>query len=267
MIHLGRIYGAQLKIGFQSNLQYRVATGFALLGFIIEPVVYLVVWKTIAEAQGGSIAGYSADDFVAYYIAWTLVRAMNIALTPYVWDGRIQRGRINDHLTQPFHLFHRDLAGFAGWKPFWIGWWIPLAAILVAIFQPQIRPSGWQMAAFFLAVWMAFILRFIILYLLGMVAFWTTRASALFEIVVTAELLLSGRLVPLDLMPQWVQNLALWLPFQWTFQGPIEIVIGRVDGAGTLAVFAYQILWTAGLGALLALVWKRAIRRYSAVGV
>lgn len=267
MIHLARIYGAQFRMSFLSNLQYRVATAFALLGFIIEPVVYLIVWKTIAESQGGSIAGFTADDFVAYYIAWTLVRAMNIALTPYVWDGRIQRGRINDHLTQPFHLFHRDLAGFAGWKPFWIMWWIPLAAILVAVFQPSIRPSGTQLLLFFVAVWTAFLLRFIILYLLGMVAFWTTRASALFEIAVTAELLLSGRLVPLDLMPAWVQTLANWLPFQWTFQGPIEIVIGRVDGGGVVAIFVYQLLWIAGLGALFAVVWKRAMRRYSAVGV
>lgn len=267
MIHLGRMYWAEMRLGFQRNLQYRVATAFSLLGFIIEPVVYLVVWKTIAEAQGGSIAGYSADDFVAYYIAWTLVRAMNIALTPYVWDGRIQRGRMNDHLTKPFHLFHRDLASFASWKPFWILWWIPLSVVLVAVFQPSVRPSVAQFVAFFIAVWTAFILRFVILYLLGLIAFWTTRASALFEIAVTAELLLSGRLVPLDLMPDWVQTLANWLPFQWTFQGPIEIVIGRTDLAGTVAVFGWQILWTAALGVVLALVWKRAMKRYSAVGV
>ncbi len=267
MTLLARIYWTQFRLGLQGQLQYRVATGFALLGFIIEPVVYLVVWRTIAEAQGGSIAGYGADDFVAYYIAWTLVRAMNIALTPYVWDGRIQRGRINDHLTKPLHMFNRDLGWFAGWKPLWIAWWVPLAAILVAVFQPQVRPSGWQLLAFFVAIWTGFVLRFVILYLLGMVAFWTTRASALFEIVVTAELLLSGRLVPLDLMPPWVQTLAGWLPFKWTFQGPIEIVIGRVDAGGALAVFVYQALWIAGLGALLALVWSRAMRRYSAVGV
>ncbi len=266
MIHLARVYGSHIRLSFQAQLQYRVAAGFSLLGFVIEPVVYLVVWKSIAEAQGGSIAGFTADDFVAYYIAWTLVRAMNLALTPYVWDGRIQRGRINDHLSKPLHMFHRDLSFFAGWKPMWIAWWVPMAAILVAVFQPQVRPNAWQLFAFFTAIWTAFVLRFVILYLLGLISFWTTRASALFEIVVTAELLLSGRLVPMELMPGWVQTLSTWLPFRWTFQGPIDIVIGRVDAAGTLAVFGYQLAWISGLGIVLALTWKRAVRRYSAVG-
>ncbi len=82
----------------------------------------------------------------------------------------------------------------------------------------------------------------------------------------TAELLLSGRLVPMELMPPWVQTLSTWLPFRWTFQGPIDIVIGRVDGGGAMLVLAAQMLWIAGLGLLLAIVWKRAVRRYAAVG-
>lgn len=266
MRRLASVYLVQARLGLQSQMQYRIASLFSLLGFVIEPIVYLVVWRTVAEAQGGAIAGYTADEFIAYYIAWTLVRATNIGLTPYVWDGRIQQGRINDHLTTPFHLFHRDLASFAGWKPIWIAWWIPVAGLLVLVFQPQIRPSLWQVLAFFGAVVTSFVLRFIILWVLGLTAFWTTRASALFEVVVTAEMLLSGRLVPLELMPNWVQSLANVLPFKWTFQGPIEIVIGKTDAAGTAAVFGYQIAWTIVLGLLTAFVWKRAIKRYSGAG-
>lgn len=263
---LADAYVIGARNGLQGTLQYRTATLFAMLGFLIEPVVYLVVWTTIADSQGGSVAGYSRDDFVAYFIAWTLVRAMNISLTPYVWDGRIQRGRINDHLMQPLHLFHRDFAAFTGWKPVWLAWWLPLAAALVLVFQPAIRPSLWHLPAFFLAVALGYTLRFILLYLLGMISFWTTRASALFEIVVAGEILLSGRLVPLDLMPQWVQSVADWLPFQWTYQAPIEVAIGRRSPLETLEVYGWQLVWVAALGAMLAVIWKRAIRRYSAVG-
>lgn len=253
--------------GLQNQLQYRTATAFAMIGFLIEPIVYLVVWTTIADSQGGSIAGYSTDDFIGYYIAWTLVRAMNISLTPYVWDGRIQRGRINDHLMQPWHLFHRDFSWFSGWKPVWLAWWVPLAAILLLVFRPNLEVVLWQIPAFFIAVVFGYTLRFILLYLLGMVSFWTTRASALFELVVAGEILLSGRLVPLDLMPDWVQTLAAWLPFKWTYQAPIEIAIGRSSALETLATYGWQILWIGLLGVVFAAVWRRAVRRYSAVGV
>ena len=48
----------------------------------------------------------------------------------------------------------------------------------------------------------------------------------------TFELLFSGRLVPLSLMPDWAQRLADVLPFKWTFGYPIEALIGRTAGRG-----------------------------------
>lgn len=109
-------------------------------------------------------------------------------------------------------------------------------------------------------------MRFVLLYLMGMVNFWTTRGAAMFGIVMAGELLLSGRLVPLEFMPEWVENLAAWLPFKWTFQFPIDTFIGRLQPSEILMGIGMQILWTAGLGIALYFAWKRAIRRYAAVG-
>ena len=46
------------------------------------------------------------------------------------------------------------------------------------------------------------------------------------------ELLLSGRLVPLTLMPDWVADLAWFLPFRWTFYFPIEALVGDLSEPG-----------------------------------
>ena len=109
----------------QSEFQYRVATYFWLIGMIAEPVVYLVVWTTIAEQQGGSSQGITAGEFAAYYIVWTLVRNMNIVFTPYGWEWRIREGQFSAALLRPLHPLHDDLAAFAGWKPVVIVLWLP----------------------------------------------------------------------------------------------------------------------------------------------
>ena len=62
---------------------------------LAEPIVYLVVWTTIAEQQGGSVQGITAGEFAAYYIVWTLVRNMNIVFTPYGWEWRIREGEFS----------------------------------------------------------------------------------------------------------------------------------------------------------------------------
>ncbi len=75
---------------------------------------------------------------------------------------------------------------------------------------------------FAVAIWGAYLIRTMLMTALGMITFWTTRVSAIFELFIAFELLLSGRLVPLELMPDWAEKLAYFLPFMWTFYFPIH---------------------------------------------
>ena len=87
--------------------------------------------------------------------------------------------------------------------------------------------------------------------------------GAPFSLYIVLELLLSGRLVPLTLMPDWVQTLAWFPPFRWTFYFPIESLVGDLTNAELLAGLDASGRWSAS-GSLL--VWRFAIRRYTAVG-
>lgn len=250
----------------QAQFQYRVANYLYMIGMLAEPIVYLVVWQTIAEQRGGSVEGITPGEFAAYYIVWTLVRNMNIVFTPYGWEWRIREGQISAGLLRPLHPLHEDVAGFAGWKFVVILLWLPIAAVLWLIFDPQLDPSLLEVVVFSVAIWGAYLIRTMFLSLLGMITFWTTRVSAIFELMIAFELLLSGRLVPLELMPQWAEDLAYFLPFLWTFYFPIQALVGDYSTAGLLGGLAAQAAWTIGLTGLLLLVWRFAIRQYSAVG-
>ena len=88
-------YWTAMRTEMQSQFQYRAATYMYLLGMIAEPVIYLVVWSTIADQSGGAVGGLTAGQFAAYYIVWTLVRTMNIVFTPYGWEWRIREGQLS----------------------------------------------------------------------------------------------------------------------------------------------------------------------------
>ncbi|HEY3248398.1 MAG TPA: ABC-2 family transporter protein, partial [bacterium] len=109
-------YWTNMKMAIASQFQYRVANYFYMIGMIAEPVVYLIVWSTVATAQGGSVGGFTPGAFAAYYIVWTLVRNMNIVFTPYGWEWRIRRGELSALLLRPVHVLHYDVSYFAGWK-------------------------------------------------------------------------------------------------------------------------------------------------------
>jgi ABC-2 type transport system permease protein len=98
-----------------------------------------------------------------------------------------------------------------------------------------------------------------------MITFWTTRVGPVFQLYIAAELLLSGRLVPLSLMPLWVQQLANLLPFRWTFGFPIEALVGNLTTEQLIGGLGAQLFWIVVGSILVRVVWRFAVRRYSAV--
>jgi len=259
-------YLTSMRIAIATQFQYRVANYFYMIGMVAEPVIYLVVWSTIARQQGGEVGGITPGQFAAYYIVWTLVRNMNIIFTPYGWEERIRTGELSGMLLRPVHPIHADLGFFAGWKFVVIVLWLPIAVVLSALFQPDLQPRPIDVVVFAFAIWGAYLIRSVNYWILGMVTFWTTRVGPIFQLVFTAELLLSGRLVPLSLMPDWAQRLADVLPFKWTFGFPIEALVGRLPAPELLGGLAMQALWIA-IGAIgVRVVWRFAVRHYGAVG-
>ncbi len=259
------LYLTMFRIAILDNIQYRVANYFYMIGMVAEPVIYLVVWSTIARQQGGQVGGFTPGQFAAYYIVWTLVRQMNIVFTVYGWEERIRQGELSAMLLQPLFPIHRDIAFLAGWKLVTIVMWLPIAAVLTLLFSPELNVRPIDVAVFAVAIWGAYLVRTMLYWILGMVSFWTTRAGPLFQLMFTAELLLSGRLVPLSLMPGWAQQLANLLPFKWTFGFPIEALVGRLPEGDLLGGLAIQLAWIVIGWIGVRIFWRFAIRRYSAV--
>jgi len=255
-----------MRLAVQQQFQYRTANYFWMLGMVAEPVIYLVVWTTIADQQGGSVNGLTAGYFAAYYIVWTLVRNMNIVFGAPFWEERIREGELNKDLLRPVLPLHYDIAFFAGWKVVVIVLWIPIAIGLSLVFDPTLDPRPAEIAVFAVAIWGAYLIRTMFQEALGMLCFWTTRGAAIFDLWMTTELLLSGRLVPLPLMPDWVQDVSRFLPFQWAFFFPIETLVGDLSDEELLRGLGAQLLWTLIGLAIFRVAWKHAIKRYSAVG-
>jgi ABC-2 type transport system permease protein len=259
-------YLATMRIAVQEQFQYRVANYFYMVGMVAEPVIYLVVWSAVARSSGGAVAGFTPGEFAAYYIVWTLVRNMNIVFGAPFWEWRIREGELSGSLLRPLHPLHYDIAYFAGWKVVVIVLWLPIAAGLSLVFHPTLHPRPLEIGVFAVAIWGAYLVRTMFQSTIGMLNFWTTRGGAVFDLYMTLELLLSGRLVPLRLMPDWVQTLANFLPFKWTFGFPIESLVGDMSTRSLLAGLAAQVLWILIGLALFKVAWRAAIKRFSAVG-
>ncbi len=115
--------------------------------------------------------------------------------------------------------------------------------------------------AYLVSLLLSYSLHFLLMALLACTAFWFTElqgVSAVFWLVLS---LLSGAVVPLWFLPPFFQQLSSWLPFQGLVYVPVAIYIGRLAGGAVWLALLQQVIWIGVLSAVLALVWRAALRR------
>jgi ABC-2 type transport system permease protein len=260
-------YGAMAAHDFKMSIQYRWPTILGMVALLTEPVVYLVVWTSVAEQNGDAIGGLTRGQVSAYFVVWTLVRNLTTGYSPDVWQRRFQEGTLADMLLRPVHPVHCDIAGGFGFNLPRVVVAVPLTAALILLFQPDISPSALEVVVFVASVAAAYVLRAVAFCAVGTVGFWTTRIDAASRLYLAAELLLSGRLVPIVLYPTWLAAAATWLPFRYTFGFPIEVLTTSMSTGSLIAGFARQLAWIVVMTMVLRRLWRFAIRRFDAVGV
>ena len=260
-----RIYWVYLKTTLALQFQYRVAMAIWMINRVVEPTVFLVVWVTIATARG-TVGGYGAADFAAYFIALMVVNQLTFTWIIFEFEWRIRSGEFSSMLLKPIHPIHSDIADNLGYKILTLVIIVPAAALLTLLFKPafELRAGALALAAVSLVV--AYFLRIFMDWGFALSAFWTTRTSALNQIYFLVMLFCSGRLAPLDLLPRWLERVSWYLPFRWTGWFTVELALNRLSPAEIAAGFRMQGLWLV-LGLLLMqVVWRLGVRKYTAVG-
>ena len=260
------LYRAQFKTTIADQFQYRGALVIWLMGLILEPVIYLSVWSTVARSQGGSIDGFSAADFAAYYLVALVMSQATFTWIMWEMEYWIRQGSLSPLLVRPVHPIHRHIANNLTFKLLTMVVVVPVVVVLTIVFRPSFTISAWTALAFLPALALAMALRFAVEWTLASAAFWVTRVSAINQLYFVVFLFLSGFAAPLDLLPGPVRVVAEWLPFYRMLGFPVELLLGRLTPSQALVGFGAQIGWLAIAVVLLNAMWARGVRQYSAVG-
>src|SRR6185503_5739400 len=120
----------------------------------------------------------------------------------------------------------------------------PIWFILYFLFRPDF--TGVTLTGVLLSI-PAMVLGFLVGYLLSAaitsLAFWTTRVFSIYEFFFALTLLFSGQFVPLTLMPEVIQNIAQYLPFQLQLYFPIQLIRNELSSMQIIQGFVTGIVW------------------------
>ncbi len=263
LLHL---YAQQFRTTFASMVQYRASLFIWMISQVLEPLVYLIVWSTVSNGSGGSVGGYTAQGFAAYYLALMLVNQVTYTWIMWEYEYRVRKGLLSVALLKPVHPIHSDISDNLSSKVITLPILVVVAAGLSLIFHPAASLAWWSVLAFIPALILAFLVRFLVEWTLALSAFWTTRVNAINQVYFILMLFLAGQIAPLSLFPKWLQIVADILPFRWMIGFPVELVLGRLSPLQALEGLAAQVVWVVISIILIRLVWRAGVRVYSAVG-
>ena len=248
-------------------LQYRAALVIWLIGHVLEPLVYLAVWTTVARSSAaGSVGGYSAADFAAYFMVLMLVNHVTYTWIMWEYEYRVRHGR------SPSRCCARctpstPTSPTTTSKIVTLPLILAAAAVLVLVFRPMFHCQRRGRAAAFAGVAAARLRPAIPD---GVDA----RPGGVLDDpgergqpgLLHRPLFLSGQMAPLSLLPRPFQLAASVLPFRWITSFPVELLLGRLAPSEALWGIGVQAAWLVLLPAPPAPRLARGRARYSAVG-
>jgi ABC-2 type transport system permease protein len=262
-------YWHVITIGIQNTLVYRVNFLCRVLFGFIPLVAILSMWQTIYEGKPASLSGYSLAQMTSYYLIMTIVDALT-AVSEDDWQiaADIKDGYISQFLLKPMDYLSYRLCLFGAGRLIYSAVALLPVTVLVVVYRqdfvlpPDLGALGW----FVVSVVMTGLLQFFISYTLALLAFWVLEVSTFIFIVFALEYIAGGHLFPLDILPADLFRALQFTPFPYQLFFPVNVYLGRVTGGALYEGLLIQAGWLLAAYVLARFVWRRGIRKYSAVG-
>ena len=256
-----RLYYEIARRSFARHLTYRAATlaGLATNAFFGLMRTYMFIGF---YGQAKTSAGWSLDDVLIF--VW-LAQALLMPVFIFGWYElalTIRSGDVISDLSKPFDYYGFWLARDAGRAVYHTLFrFVPtllFGAVLYRLPLP-VEPERWLafLVSLALAVWISFGLRF----LANLAAFRLLDYRGAVYLLLFANGLFSGLLVPLNYWPDWAEAMVRWLPFAGMIQIPVEVILGKAAGPELAAALVFQAAWGVALMVMGRSVLGLAVRK------
>jgi len=256
-----------------ASLSWREATAYRFnfaMSFLVIAIPFLLqvfLWRAVFSGRS-EVAGYSLSQMIVYYVLALFLFDFVHPTILYDVSEDIKSGELSVHLLRPLPYPIWAFAVRLGSQAVYLA----VVAVTVGGGALLLGWAGYLSAGdFSLAGLLRFVVVFLAAWLLGLLlslaasfaVFFTEDAAGLSKLVSFVFPLLSGSLIPLDMLPGWIKNICYYLPFRWLVYEPIRVYTGQQPLAPTILALLGWVIVTA---AIVWLLWRVGIVRFTAVG-
>jgi ABC-2 type transport system permease protein len=262
--HALRAYPTMLRIGFAEMVAYRAE----FLVWILTtnmPLVMMALWNAVAA--DGPVGRFGQRQINTYFLAVLVVRIITSSWMVWELTMDIRQGRLATRLLRPLHPLLAYSAQHLAAVPLRALVMSPVVVIVLVMLKTDLPLADPLRVAVFVASLVgAWLLLFLTMVIIGSLAMFVDSALSIFELWLGVHFVLSGYLVPVELLPPWAVSLAHALPFWYTLGFPVETAVGPLATDQALRALGVQWAYVAGMLVAALAIWRAGMRRFVAFG-
>lgn len=242
-------------------------SGWVWMGMFVNAlamVIFLFFWRAV-YADTDTIAGLTFQQTLNYILLVQVVGAAAGVSSLDQIGALIRDGLIGMELLRPVDLqlafYTRTLAQVA------ISLLLNIPLLLLAFaFGLHLPADPLTYVVFVISLLLGVTALFLYDWAFSCLAFFTTEVWGLMVLQYGVALFFSGALVPLVMMPDWLQAIASALPFAQALYVPVGFLSGTIPLAEAPQRWLIQIGWIVAMGLLSRAIFHYSVRKVTVQG-
>jgi ABC-2 type transport system permease protein len=231
-------------------------------------IILFFIWTIIYQSpQSEANFGYELSEILGYSLIVTLIAEV-LVLYRVAW--RIESDNLNGTLTIYLCRPVDYLAfTFVETIPISIVSFVlslPVVIFLIGLMSLPIQLDILTLVGFILSLMISYILNFLCFVLVGMSTFYIRNIWAIRVSYMTIMQIIGGELLPVDLLPPIVNEIAYLLPFHLISFIPAGWILGRITPQELIFSFFQGIVWIVLLILITKFLWNKSIEKFEAAG-
>jgi len=251
------------RTNFINNLMYiqDVVWSSAFIALII--FIFFNLWKVIFGSNQ-YIAGFTIVMMLWYLVMTESIVTAQSRVLEDIGDEMIS-GNIANYLNKPYSYIMYKYSYSIGQSIIKFLTTFIMCGTVVFLLLGPLNINLVNIPFILIIVILAMTLNFIIMAFIGVFAFWLEDAKSLEFLYSKIVFTLGGMLVPLDIFPQWLHTISIYLPFSYIAYYPAKLFVGFGFNL-FFNILIMELVWIAIFIALTMLTYKYCIRRISING-
>ncbi len=259
------IYSAIAAMAAKTRLAYNMWVWADFVVTIVSMIVFVYFWRAVF-AGASTLGGLALSQTITYILLARLLSPLVETRTIFFLGIMIRDGRIAVELTRPVDLQLRIVVeNFAELLVFLVQR-LPLFLLAWLLFGMRLPADPGLWLAFFISLLLGQGVLLLFDWIFACLAFYVTETWGLSVVRVAAGSFFSGAIVPLVMMPTWLQNVAAAVPFAQAMAVPVSFLSGISTLADAPRLWLIQLAWLLGLLVLSRLVFSVALRKVTVQG-